>query len=161
MVLLALLGSLSKLICLIGMVEQKNMRGTPLDFEFYVLHSTRPVYSFINGQPIFGKEERVLVSGFLSALDSFAQSTMKGEIESLNLSNSRIYFRRDDVMLLIVVTYAHEFLGNVKGFFNGLTPIVRGLADALTKVPIPAGQRSLLEQAIQERKELLDPREVV
>lgn len=95
-----------------------------MDLEFYIYNKGNIAYSYSEGFPFFTKDDRVLVTGFLSALHSFAKGSMKQDLDTVNMSSSSIYFKNlkespDILLILIVADYESEL--NVNDFFNKMT----------------------------------------
>ncbi|MHA2362530.1 MAG: hypothetical protein ACXAC7_01135 [Candidatus Hodarchaeales archaeon] len=132
------------------------MSDNGMDYEFYILYSTRPVFSYSVGAPIFSRDERILVSGFLSALDSFAKLTMKASVESLSLSNTKIYFKQSGDFLLILIVSYNEVLPYVSDFFSQVTPNILKFTDALSKLPTTETTNTI-ENILREYQYLIEP----
>lgn len=102
-----------------------------MDYEFHILDNSRPVFSHTLGYPIFTRDEQILVSGFLGALDIFAKSTMNADLDTLSLSNSKFYFKGSNKFLFILIIPYHEFSGDIMGFFSKVIPEIEEYSDAL------------------------------
>ena len=94
-----------------------------MDLEFYIYNKGNVAYSYSEGNPFFTKNDRVMVTGFLSALHSFATATMKEDLNNVNMSSTSIYFKKleeqpDILLILIVADYELEL--NVSDFFNAM-----------------------------------------
>lgn len=93
-----------------------------MNFEFFVLYNTKLIYSNNIGRPLFSDDQRVLVVGFISALDSFSKSTMQTELEEIKFSNSIIYFRREKSKLFVLLFPDFTQQVNISKFFDSFIP---------------------------------------
>ncbi|MHA1990376.1 MAG: hypothetical protein ACW981_06145 [Candidatus Hodarchaeales archaeon] len=103
-----------------------------MDLEFYIYNKGNIAYSYSEGFPFFTKDDRVLVTGFLSALHSFAKGSMKQDLDTVNMSSSSIYFKNlkensDILLILIVADYELEL--NVNDFFIKMTSSIETSTD--------------------------------
>ena len=94
-----------------------------MDLEFYIYNKGNVAYSYSEGFPFFTRDDRVLVTGFLSALHSFAAATMKEDLNNVNMSSTSIYFKKleetpEILFVLIVADYELEL--NVADFFSAM-----------------------------------------
>jgi hypothetical protein len=108
-----------------------------MDLEFYIYNKGNVAYSYSEGSPFFTKNDRVLVTGFLSALHSFATATMKEDLNNVNMSSTSIYFNKleekpDILLILIVADYELEL--NVNDFFSAMLKSINTNNDFISNI---------------------------
>ena len=94
------------------------MCGYQLDIEFLIMRSSVIIHSFTHGTPIFTLEDRILFSGFISAIDIVAKAALNANIDMIKLANAKIYFYRDNQFLYILLVADYEILEYPKEFFS-------------------------------------------
>ena len=82
------------------------------------MRSSVIIHSYTYGKPIFSFEDRVLFSGFISAIDSIAKEALKSNIEMIKLGNSKIYINGDNQFLYILIIADYESLDFPNKFFT-------------------------------------------
>ncbi|OLS16900.1 MAG: hypothetical protein HeimC3_37930 [Candidatus Heimdallarchaeota archaeon LC_3] len=108
-----------------------------MDLEFYIYNKGNVAYSYSEGSSFFTRDDRVLVTGFLSALHSFATATMKEDLNNVTMSSTSIYFKKleekpDILLILIVADYESEL--NVGDFFKGMLKSINANSDFISNI---------------------------
>ena len=106
-----------------------------MNFEFFILYNTKLIYSNNIGKPLFSDDQKVLVVGFISALDSFSKSAMQTDLEEIKFSNSIIYFRREQGCLFVLLFPDYTHQGNISKFFDSFIPQVITLLEVKEVLP--------------------------
>ena len=106
-----------------------------MNFEFFILYNTKLIYSNNIGIPLFSDDQKVLVVGFISALDSFSKSAMQTELEEIKFSNSIIYFRREQGCLFVLLFPDYTQHSNISKFFDSFIPQIITLLEVREVLP--------------------------
>ena len=93
-----------------------------MNFEFFILYNTKLIYSNNIGRPLYSDDQKVLVVGFISALDSFSTSAMQTDLEEIKFSNSIIYFRRQQGLLFVLLFPDYTQQVHISKFFESFIP---------------------------------------
>ena len=79
-----------------------------MDLEVFVIQGGRLIYYYPSSLPFLTDDERIMVSAFLTAIDSFSQSIMKDELRSILFANYKISFRRDIDFLVAFISPEYD-----------------------------------------------------
>ena len=126
-----------------------------MNFELYVIYNTTLIYSYIHGKSFFSDEQRVLATGFLSALDSFSNTAMKSQIEMIQFSNSNIFFKRSNGALYVMLFPSYKKPKNLNKFFDKFIAETQKILNIKSVIPTKENEEKI-DSVLNKLKDIIE-----
>ena len=128
-----------------------------MNFEFFILYNTKLIYSNFIGRPLYSDDQKVLVVGFISALDSFSKSAMQTDLEEIKFSNLIIFFKREKGLLFVLLFPDYTQQAKISKFFDSFIPQAVTLLEVSEVLPSNKNEPKIDTIFITITKAILEP----